>query len=102
MTRGSALSRQRMDELVRELPYGVWRCVDGREVLFNRNYEPLWQRHRGQIALADSREWVDFVSQVYFYEGLESADQALITRLTAVVQAFCAWRPMGSLDRSAA
>ena len=26
------------------LPYGRWRCADGREVLFNRFYEPIWER----------------------------------------------------------
>ncbi len=26
------------------LPYGCWVCEDGRQVLFNRRYQPLWQR----------------------------------------------------------
>ena len=26
----------------KRLPYGRWRCADGREVLFNRGYTPLW------------------------------------------------------------
>ena len=26
-----------------DLPYGMWTCADGREVLFNRFYEPIMQ-----------------------------------------------------------
>ena len=26
------------------LPYGKWTCSDGREILFNRYYEPVWER----------------------------------------------------------
>jgi hypothetical protein len=29
------------------LPYGKWICVDGREVLFNRDYCPIWERSVG-------------------------------------------------------
>jgi hypothetical protein len=32
------------------LPYGIWICADGREVLFNRAYSPIWQRSPGQLA----------------------------------------------------
>jgi hypothetical protein len=32
------------------LPYGIWICADGREVLFNRAYTPIWQRRPGQTA----------------------------------------------------
>jgi hypothetical protein len=28
----------------RRLPYGSWTRADGREVLFNRHYQPIWQR----------------------------------------------------------
>lgn len=26
------------------LPYGKWKCADGREILFNRDYCPIWER----------------------------------------------------------
>src|ERR1019366_697539 len=32
------------------MPFGKWTCADGREVLFNRNYKPIWQRYPGQAA----------------------------------------------------
>lgn len=51
-----------------ELPYGMWTCADGREVLFNRGYRPLWQRRPGQAATrADHGEWVPFNRQSWFY-----------------------------------
>jgi hypothetical protein len=42
LTRGSDFRRRN------DLPYGKWTCPDGREVLFNRFYEPIWQRHPEQ------------------------------------------------------
>jgi hypothetical protein len=40
--------------------YGRWRCYDGREVLFNRSYQPLWERRAGQpVEMANPSEWVN-------------------------------------------
>lgn len=47
--------------LRQRMPYGKWTCSDGREILFNRDYEPIWQRHLNQAAEpADQHEWVLF------------------------------------------
>lgn len=55
--------------LRRRLPYGEWTCTDGRKVLFNRNYKPIWQRLPGHCAeRADPEEKVKFVEQKWFYE----------------------------------
>jgi hypothetical protein len=52
-----------------DLPYGKWTCADGREVLFNRWYEPLWQRHPGSPPEpADPMEWVRWIRQEWFYD----------------------------------
>jgi hypothetical protein len=32
------------------MPYGIWHCADGLEVLFNRYYHPLLQRYPGKPA----------------------------------------------------
>jgi hypothetical protein len=50
-------------------PYGRWTCADGREVLFNRLYEPLWERLDGLApSPARATEWVpDIVQQIWFY-----------------------------------
>ena len=52
------------------LPYGRWICADGREVLFNRFYEPILQKQLNGICLieADAHEWVPFVQQEWFYD----------------------------------
>jgi hypothetical protein len=51
------------------LPYGLWTCADGREVLFNRAYEPIWERiHNGPATAADPMERVAWVKQEWFYK----------------------------------
>jgi hypothetical protein len=52
----------------RTLPYGVWTCESGREVLFNRGYRPIWQRSGEVSQPADYNEWVaDIVKQEWFF-----------------------------------
>ena len=50
------------------LPYGMLTCADGRTVLFNRRYKPIWQRTGlGEAAVpADPEEWVPYVKQIWF------------------------------------
>lgn len=51
------------------LPYGAWRCRDGREVLFNRFYQPIWQRRPGgPVEEADLNQWISgIVSERHYY-----------------------------------
>jgi hypothetical protein len=50
------------------LPYGKWICTDGREVLFHRFYEPIWQRYPGAApTAADRGEWIPWEAQSWFY-----------------------------------
>jgi hypothetical protein len=52
------------------LPYGLWSCHDGREVLFHHGYVPIWQRYPGRKAVrADPTEWVAWVRQEWLYEA---------------------------------
>jgi hypothetical protein len=53
-----------------ELPYGVWACEDGREVLFNRFYEPIWQRASPSAnpEPADPKESAAWKHQWWFYD----------------------------------
>ena len=52
-----------------DLPYGCWTCHDGREVLFNRFYEPIWQRYPGRDPEpADPTEWAQWKDQRWFYD----------------------------------
>jgi hypothetical protein len=40
-------------------PYGLWTCKDGREILFDRGYTPIWQYHGGRVEAADRYEYVE-------------------------------------------
>ena len=45
--------------LLRRCPYGLWICADGRQVLHDRAYKPIWSRSAdGIIEVADPDEWV--------------------------------------------
>ena len=48
-------------------PYGKWTCADGREVLFNRGYKPIFSRYDGQVVEADADEHINFEKQEWFY-----------------------------------
>jgi hypothetical protein len=73
--------------LVRPFPYGLWTCRDGREVLFDRNYKPIWQLHDGIVEVADRREWVEHVhEEIFFDDQLPPHRQyAGMKRLRAIV-----------------
>src|SRR6516164_10471590 len=49
-------------------PYGLWTCADGREVLFNRYYRPIYERYPGQPARAACDQWVDWQKQQWFFD----------------------------------
>jgi hypothetical protein len=76
------------------LPYGLWTCADGSEVLFNRRYQPIWQRAQGhQPAVPVEPSWITFQQQAWFYnDGDVFHDRAgrLRTRLRAILRDFCA------------
>jgi hypothetical protein len=59
---------ERLVEQFYSLPYGLWRCADQREVLFDRSYHPIWQRRACGIA-SEMKQWenVDWVRQFFFY-----------------------------------
>lgn len=70
------------------LPYGKWTCADGRQVLFNRNYKPIWQRASdGSISPGDTEEWVAFAEQEHFYgpDHLPWADENTSELLVAML-----------------
>jgi hypothetical protein len=72
-----------------ELPYGLWVCASGREVIFNRYYEPLWQRVDDCVLPADSDEWVQWKTQGWFYNDADTRNHAdLCCRLDAILAAF--------------
>ena len=58
--------------LRRDLPYGMWCCADGRQVLFNREYKPIWERRGGPAVAAAGSEWVEWLRQEWFYGELDA------------------------------
>jgi crotonobetainyl-CoA:carnitine CoA-transferase CaiB-like acyl-CoA transferase len=82
------------DFIDRMLPYGIWVCEDGREVLFSRMYTPLWQRYRGQLPTrADLSETVPWVTQEWFYSDRHNAEQRRERALLAAWR----WRIVGEV-----
>lgn len=50
------------------LPYGMWVCANGREVLFNRHYAPIWERSPGMSAKeANHGEMVPYVKAAWIF-----------------------------------
>jgi hypothetical protein len=60
------------------VPYGVWVCPDGWQVLHDRNYVPRWARagdwsRAYPVPLLPCGRWVEAVSHGYFFTGGEQA-----------------------------
>lgn len=54
------------------LPYGKWTYSDGTEVLFNRDYRPMWAKRKdGQVVPVDADATVDIngESEFFFNDG---------------------------------
>jgi hypothetical protein len=51
------------------LPYGVWKEKDGSEVLFSRDYKPLWRIRKGKRPeRVEPWIWIKFVDQHWFWK----------------------------------
>ena len=62
------------------IPYGLWICPDGTQLLFDRNYVPRWRRAEDGASaipvplLPDGRgRWVRWQACGYFFTGGEQA-----------------------------
>lgn len=55
----------------REIPYGIWTCEDGSEVIFNREYQPIYCRKDGVNTYDDRSRWVKNITNVkYLFNDL--------------------------------
>ncbi|MBY0314413.1 MAG: DUF5623 domain-containing protein [Bdellovibrionales bacterium] len=51
------------------LPYGKWICEDGSEVLFNRDYKPIWAKlPNGEVKDIEPNTWVKNKDCIYFFD----------------------------------
>lgn len=62
------------------LPYGLWTCEDGRQVLFNRQYQPILTRElRGDtVVLAHPLWWVSWAEQKFFWQVNSHEDPSTV------------------------
>ena len=68
----------------RTLPYGMWTLFDGRQILFNREYQPILDKKDDVRSYRDRSEWVDHAlieTQQYFYDDLTSPVRYLTKHL---------------------
>jgi hypothetical protein len=71
-------------------PYGIWRCADGREVLFNRQYWPILERRPGEpVKPPNSKEWIRWIEQDYFFEDATSPWHPRRYKVAAATLAGC-------------
>lgn len=82
-----------LDEPMRfRLPYGIWTTEEGRELLFNRDYKPIWERNgKESVEQADRSEWVKGIDgQSWFYGDHNPpwVDRKSLERCTAALGEF--------------
>lgn len=66
------------------LPYGKWTCEDGTEVLFNRDYCPIWKKlPSGEVVGLDPNEFVEHSDkkEEWFYIGVCPIDKPKILKM---------------------
>jgi hypothetical protein len=88
------------DIYANELPYGMYVCENGAEILFNRSYQPILGRCQGHFVYPKPHTWVDnIVKQVWFYDdGCSVRHNAKTrTRCKLVVKKFLANEDIASL-----
>lgn len=71
-----------------DLPYGKWTCADGREVLFNRFYEPIFDRKPGMpVIQANPAEWIGYRKMEHFYQDA-TPEREKVRKAEAALKAF--------------
>lgn len=62
-------SKQRQRAFRWNLPYGIWRCKDERQILYDRRYRPIAERSRhGHVTLIDDQWVYDIAEHRWFYD----------------------------------
>lgn len=64
----------------RMLPYGRWTCDDGRVVIFNREYQPIFQRVDGVNRFILHSEFIKDIAQVEYFYGDHNSPVDYMTR----------------------
>jgi hypothetical protein len=78
-----------IEQMVSQLPYGQWTAGDGRVVIFNRRYTPIWERlPDGTVQRANPHEWVRWIEQSWFDCGSARYEKNARERYRKVLQDF--------------
>lgn len=95
------------------LPYGIWVCSDGTQLLFDRNYVPQWMRAGDDepavpvpLLPCGSGRWVNWQSRGYFFVDGEQAflsygkgrqgkaERLAVAHGERILADFCSCRPV--------
>ncbi len=96
---GSRLSpdSKRIVRMRLELPYGVWTCAGGTEVLYNRDYRPIWRRTpHGRVEPFHRSELIPWKNQKWFYNDNNPPweDRGTLRRCKKALDDFKNGRPL--------
>jgi hypothetical protein len=84
-----------IEQMLEVLPYGRYIASDGREILFNRSYRPIWERlPDGKVQRADSNEWIDWIRQGWFGCGSMRYERDAREAYRKVLRDFLDGKPM--------
>lgn len=63
-------------------PYGMWTCFDGKQYLFNREYQPILKKENGVLSHCDRNEWVnnDTIKSVQYFYGDHNSPMLYLTK----------------------
>jgi hypothetical protein len=84
-----------IEQMLEVLPYGRYIASDGREILFNRSYRPIWERlPNGVVRRADSNEWIDWICQGWFGCGSMRYEKSAREAYRKVLRDFLDGKPL--------
>jgi hypothetical protein len=79
---------RRRTQVRARVPYGRWTTADGREVLFDRRYQPMFERRPGQCARPVAPQWVRWTLQENFYDDGSPPWPDAVKKINAVLAAW--------------
>jgi hypothetical protein len=84
-----------IEEMLEVLPYGRYVASDGREIIFNRHYRPIWERlPDGTVRRANPHEWVDWIRQGWFGLGSMRYEKSAREAYRKVLRDFLDGKPL--------
>jgi hypothetical protein len=71
------------------LPYGIWTTADGSQILFARDYIPLWiKTPDGKVSRIDPDAWVNWERQQYFPKSNLPSNKTVRKNLQRILREF--------------